>query len=657
MIETLLDAALRCAALTGVVWLCLKLPRLRNPHIQLTAWTVVLVASLLMPVATRLAAFVIPPAPVAASIIDAVRALRIEEPSLGRVDILASPQAIEVGPNGPGAAFAPAIPRVKLAVAAAVLYAIVAGVFLVRMVAGLLLTLRLMRAAKPLGESWAVGRDIRASDNLSAPATFGATILLPQDYVDWSETKLSAVLAHEAAHARRGDFYIQIAAMLNRAIFWFNPLSWWLQRRLAQLAEAASDDAALAGIKDRPLYAEILLELAHAPPVEFGAVAMARPATVRARIERILAESATPLEIGQRGRAILVAATLPLVAAAASPLTAPSAVPPGTDEASSEHAFPERNGPDRAFYARDSSSSADVEERAITPPSVGHASESALPQDGVEANLAHAASELAAVRPTPEVAPTTASLKSAETQPTEVDVPGPNLTTSFATVPQGDRLVVRDKEETKGVQSVGNQPPLPTAAALARFVAAAPLLRPIGKDHSAERALGQIGKTERPADGKGDTQNANVTRAQTQETAAVAPDICVHSDWTGQRAFLICHAHKTESPTVSSAQPANSWNGAWTGYWTGTWGQLFLLSRVTIKDGAVVEYISSGHHATAKATRVTNSAISFDTPESRITLTRTGQNFANAIKVDTFTGRPLGSQYGAGSSGGMFARR
>ena len=60
MLELLVGAALRSLVLATAVWLSLKLPRLRNRQVQLTAWTAVLAISLLMPITTRLAAAVIP---------------------------------------------------------------------------------------------------------------------------------------------------------------------------------------------------------------------------------------------------------------------------------------------------------------------------------------------------------------------------------------------------------------------------------------------------------------------------------------------------------------------------------------------------------------------------------------------------------------------
>ena len=49
MIATLAEAALRSLVLGGVVWFGLNLFRVRNPHVHMTAWVVVLLASLAMP--------------------------------------------------------------------------------------------------------------------------------------------------------------------------------------------------------------------------------------------------------------------------------------------------------------------------------------------------------------------------------------------------------------------------------------------------------------------------------------------------------------------------------------------------------------------------------------------------------------------------------
>jgi hypothetical protein len=60
MLVQLLEAALRSFALGGAVWLSLRFLRVHNPQTRMTAWTVVLMASLSMPVLMHRAMLTIP---------------------------------------------------------------------------------------------------------------------------------------------------------------------------------------------------------------------------------------------------------------------------------------------------------------------------------------------------------------------------------------------------------------------------------------------------------------------------------------------------------------------------------------------------------------------------------------------------------------------
>ena len=66
------------------------------------------------------------------------------------------------------------------------------------------------------------------------------------EHDDAIDAKLDAVIAHEVSHVVRRDALTQRLSLLHRAIFWFSPLAWWLDRHLAELAEQASDEAALS---------------------------------------------------------------------------------------------------------------------------------------------------------------------------------------------------------------------------------------------------------------------------------------------------------------------------------------------------------------------------------------------------------------------------
>jgi hypothetical protein len=92
------------------------------------------------------------------------------------------------------------------------------------------------------------------------------------------------------------------------------------------LAEAASDDAAIIGLADRIGYAEILLDVSSRGQRLPGAVAMARPATVAIRIERILNETTAAMGISRRSRLLMMAGMLPLAVIVAEPLSSTTAV-------------------------------------------------------------------------------------------------------------------------------------------------------------------------------------------------------------------------------------------------------------------------------------------------------------------------------------------
>lgn len=179
-----------------------------------------------------------------------------------------------------------------------------------------------MNGARSLGAI-----DLVESDDLCVPLTVGwfrPKILLPPDWRQWSRTKLDAVLAHESAHVRRGDYVVTLIAEFNRAVYWFHPLSWLLRRWLSELAEQNCDDAVIASTGERTQYARHLLEVASSLHGKQGraawsAVAMARKPTVETRIDAIL-DAKRPLarRLGMASILLLVATAVPAVLFAAA---------------------------------------------------------------------------------------------------------------------------------------------------------------------------------------------------------------------------------------------------------------------------------------------------------------------------------------------------
>ena len=318
MLTILAESALRSLILGSVVWIGLNLLRLRNPHVHMTAWVMVLMASLSMPLLMHWAV-------VGITTTDALPAPAAENPwpenlwPAGSAEPLRSSLPSE--PAMPVAARGDSYAVVNWLAVATAIYASVAGLLLLRLMVGICLTWRLVRAAKPLGESWTAGWRVRVSHVIAGPVTFGSTILLPPQCIDWDAPKRRAVLAHEGAHVANRDFYVLLLASLNRAVFWFSPFAWWHLIRLAELAEIISDARALEVLEDRLSYAEILLDLVQRVRQAPVALEMARASTVRARVERILAAPAASEKLSWRKRVWAAAAILPVVVVSAGSIT------------------------------------------------------------------------------------------------------------------------------------------------------------------------------------------------------------------------------------------------------------------------------------------------------------------------------------------------
>jgi hypothetical protein len=133
-------------------------------------------------------------------------------------------------------------------------------------------------------------------------------------------------------------------SLLHRAIFWFSPLAWWLNRKLADLAEQASDETALCCGTDRSDYARTLLEFFEALQASPGrvwwqGVAMAKAGQAEQRVERILEwkDTGGNIAMGLKKSAVIMFATFAVpavyIAASANPVNrqifvAKSATPP-----------------------------------------------------------------------------------------------------------------------------------------------------------------------------------------------------------------------------------------------------------------------------------------------------------------------------------------
>ena len=96
------------------------------------------------------------------------------------------------------------------------------------------------------------------------------------------------VLLHELGHVARRDLWTNLLAHFACLVHWFNPLVWWLRRRLIAQCEFACDAKVIEVGADPAHYATALCDVAEAGALPHAALAMAGRASLRQRVERVV---------------------------------------------------------------------------------------------------------------------------------------------------------------------------------------------------------------------------------------------------------------------------------------------------------------------------------------------------------------------------------
>jgi beta-lactamase regulating signal transducer with metallopeptidase domain len=330
MLPVMLDSAVRSLLLGFVVWVLLKVARLRDTSTETAIWTAVLIAALSMPLLSGHVPGLVLPVPhlPAAAAAAGPAAATPAAATATALELLHGPQ---MSPPDAGISTWPALPWLAHHGRTCLMAAYLLGFSVcgIRLAMGLLLTVRLYRRATPVQAAWVQARNIRATAEIRSPVSLAGAILLPADYGEWSAAKRSAVLAHEEAHIARGDFFVQMAALIHCAFFWFSPFAWWLQTKLAEIAETASDEAAIRRLNDRATYAEILVEVSRRAQKSPLIVAMAKSSFIQQRVEHILSEAPTQsLSLPQRVFSVALLAALAIAVAGAKTADPVAVTPP-----------------------------------------------------------------------------------------------------------------------------------------------------------------------------------------------------------------------------------------------------------------------------------------------------------------------------------------
>lgn len=134
------------------------------------------------------------------------------------------------------------------------------------------------RAARPVPAEWhlvlsrlcrelKLTRTVRLlqSAAVEVPTALGflrPVILLPACALSGlSPLQLEAILAHELAHIRRGDFLVNLLQSLVEVLLFYHPAVWWLSARIRTEREHCCDDVAADLVGDSLLLARALADL------------------------------------------------------------------------------------------------------------------------------------------------------------------------------------------------------------------------------------------------------------------------------------------------------------------------------------------------------------------------------------------------------------
>lgn len=124
------------------------------------------------------------------------------------------------------------------------------------------------------------------SDAVRVPTALGLlkpAVVIPRWIMqELSPDELNQIIIHELAHLRRWDDWTNLAQQLVRALFFFHPAVWWIEKRIALEREMACDDAVLLETASPRAYAECLTRLAEKSFVRRG-VALAQAALGKLR--------------------------------------------------------------------------------------------------------------------------------------------------------------------------------------------------------------------------------------------------------------------------------------------------------------------------------------------------------------------------------------
>jgi beta-lactamase regulating signal transducer with metallopeptidase domain len=134
------------------------------------------------------------------------------------------------------------------------------------------------------------------SDLAQVPTALGlvkpAIVIPAWVMLELPPSELNQILLHEIAHLRRWDDWTNLAQKLVKALFFFHPAVWWIEKKVSLEREMACDDAVVAETASPRAYAECLAHLAEKTLIQrslaFAQAALGKIHQTSLRVAQIL---------------------------------------------------------------------------------------------------------------------------------------------------------------------------------------------------------------------------------------------------------------------------------------------------------------------------------------------------------------------------------
>ncbi|MEA2338472.1 MAG: hypothetical protein QOE82_2479, partial [Thermoanaerobaculia bacterium] len=149
------------------------------------------------------------------------------------------------------------------------------------------------RSARRLAQALKLNRAVQLleSSAFEVPTVIGwlrPVVLLPATSLTGLSTEqMEMILAHELAHIRRNDFFVNLMQAVVETLLFYHPAVWWISNRIRVEREHCCDDVAVA-VSGKPLvYARALTRLEELRVEDAQAFVSANGGSLIGRIRRL----------------------------------------------------------------------------------------------------------------------------------------------------------------------------------------------------------------------------------------------------------------------------------------------------------------------------------------------------------------------------------